>query len=490
MKSIIITDPIYRVMNFGSNDSTRKLLRAIWDTQAFQRLRRISQLGLASLVFPGATHTRFSHSLGVAFLANQVLEHLLEREGKAISEHQEQQYAVLAAALLHDVGHGPFSHSFEQVLQNLVSHDHRPLHEGWSKLIIQHEQSGIPQALERSKVNIQQVVSVFDEESKSEQLPRYLKQIVSSQIDVDRMDYLLRDSHFAGVSVGTVDVFYLMHCLTVIKHDGANQSDLGLEAKGVKAYEAFALARQLMNRTVYYHKAVKVLEFMMEEFLRGIIKYNDAICKVGHLEHAVPQYLKTVAKAVDNQSLNSKDKKNEFMENALHDYLQLTEDRIWNLIWAIAETTDPAIPKKLPGLAKRLLKRHLFKASIIQNGKEKILDEKLRQEKYKKGQHYVIINTATTAYKSTSGKIFVESGNETIEEITKLSELIFLMRDRQESEYLLIFLDDKLQNLPWVSKYIYPSRDRETTQSITPPARSPAASSPKSLPAPIDAGKS
>jgi HD superfamily phosphohydrolase len=146
------------------------------------------------------------------------------------------------------------------------------------------------------------------------------------------MDYLLRDSHFAGVSVGKVDVFYLIRCLTVIRHDGVEQKDLGLEVKGVKAYEAFALVRQLMNRTVYFHKTVKVLEFMMEEFLRRVIKYHDAIYKVVSLNSAMPQYLKAVAQAIVNQSLDNKDDIDAFMKDTIHYYLQLTEDRIWTLV--------------------------------------------------------------------------------------------------------------------------------------------------------------
>lgn len=253
-KNTIITDPIYQVMNFGSKDSsTRDLLRAVLDTRAFQRLHRISQLGLTSHVFPGATHNRFSHSLGVAFLANRVLAHLYECEGGCPKDHQEERHSVLVAALLHDIGHGPFSHSFEKVLTKLVPSGCYPLHEDWTKLIIQNEQAGICQKLKEYDVNTNQVVSVFDEEvPESDQLAPYLRQIVSSQLNVDRMDYLLRDSHFAGVSIGKIDVSYLINCLTVVNHAENGLSDLGLEDKAIKSYEAFILARQLMNRTVYY----------------------------------------------------------------------------------------------------------------------------------------------------------------------------------------------------------------------------------------------
>jgi HD superfamily phosphohydrolase len=440
MRSIIFTDPIYQVMNFGSRDDTRSLLRSILDTQPFQRLRRISQLGLASLVFPGATHSRFSHCLGAAFLANHVLAHLSEREGRNVYKGQKQRHAVLATALLHDIGHGPFSHAFEQVLKGLVeSDDERPLHEDWTKLIIQHKDSVIHRVLEEHDIPSEQVASVFGKVSGSEPLPRYLKQIVSSQLDVDRMDYLMRDSHFAGVSIGKVDVFYLIHCLIVVQHGGSQQRDLGLETKGVKAYEAFALARQLMNRTVYYHKTIKVLEFMMEYFLRRVIGTHDDICDiVPTLKPVIPPYFTAVAGAITNNRL--KDKK-AFMEEALDDYFQLTEDQVWNLVWAIANTDHPKL-EDLRKLAKSLLERRLLKNFRIQPGKEEVLKERLEQKGYEERKHFAIVNTHSTAYKSTSEKVFIELGKKRIEEVTAISELISLMRDRPESESVLIALDD------------------------------------------------
>src|SRR5262245_37190619 len=139
-KTHIITDPVYQVMNFGSDQELKHALGAVIDTRTFQRLRRISQLGLASYVFPGANHTRFSHCLGAAYLAYAVLTHLRERadkedEKKAINEAFKP---VIMAALLHDVGHGPFSHSFEQVLSE---YGWAPGHEDWTKAMISHKSS-------------------------------------------------------------------------------------------------------------------------------------------------------------------------------------------------------------------------------------------------------------------------------------------------------------------------------------------------------------
>jgi len=292
-RSIVITDPVHQVMSFGTDNKMRSLLKGVIDTSVFQRLRRISQLGLAQNVFPGATHTRFAHALGAAFLASRVVAHLEERHGKDVIG--DARLEVIAAALLHDVGHGPFSHSFESVLTGFTLPAPIPQHEEWTLAAIELEDSEIRRALTTNGLDIGKVASPFRKNFNEGDLPKHLRQIVSSQIDVDRMDYLVRDSHFAGVALGRVDIYYLINCLTVVEHDGKLLSSLGVEEKGVKAYEGFALARQLMNRTVYYHKAVKVFEFMMEELLRQVIRKFDRVNTDSAVRAAIPPYLRAVA---------------------------------------------------------------------------------------------------------------------------------------------------------------------------------------------------
>jgi len=321
-KTTIITDPIHQVINLGSDQKLKDCFKAVVDTRTFQRLRRITQLGLASYVFPGATHTRFSHSLGVAYLAYAVLTHLRERadtcQERAEIDHVFKQ--VMMAALLHDVGHGPFSHSFEQVLKGYPC---APLHEEWTETFVSRQDSEIHQRLQDHDIDIASLSSVFTKSSERG-LARPYRQIVSSQLDVDRMDYLVRDSHFAGVAVGRFDIHYLIHSLVVVSHGENGTKTLGITPKGVKAYEAFLLARQLMNRTVYFHHNVKVLEFMMEHFLRLVIAHMDEINTTCALTPFVPPYLKRVAAAV-RQDI----KKATLMAEGNHDYIRLTEDAIW-----------------------------------------------------------------------------------------------------------------------------------------------------------------
>src|SRR5262245_36554755 len=192
-KTTIITDPIHQVMNLGSDPKLKQCFRDVVDTRTFQRLRRITQLGLASYVFPGATHTRFSHSLGAAYLAHSVLTHIRELAEDNEDKPETKMFnEVVIEALLDDVGEGPFSPSFEYVLK---CYNIAPLHEYWTATLISYDNSEIYQQLKENDVDIPQVSSVFKKSSKPG-LARPYKQIVSSQLDVDRMDYLVRDSHF------------------------------------------------------------------------------------------------------------------------------------------------------------------------------------------------------------------------------------------------------------------------------------------------------
>ena len=196
--------------------------------------------------------------------------------------------------MLHDVGHGPFSHSFEQVLKGYKC---APQHEEWTRTLISHEDSEICQRHKDNGIDIPSVCSIFTKPPGAG-LARPYQQIVSSQLDVDRMDYLVHDSHFAGVAVGRFDIHYLIHSLVLVRHGENGIRTLGITQKGVKAYEAFLLSRQLMNRTVYYHHNVKVLEFMMEHFLRLVIEDRDQIKATCSVAPFVPPYLKRVEAAV------------------------------------------------------------------------------------------------------------------------------------------------------------------------------------------------
>jgi HD superfamily phosphohydrolase len=238
------------------------------DTPELQRLHHIHQLGLAYLVFPGATHTRFSHSLGTYFTASRI--------ASALALPEDDQTLVAVAALLHDVGHGPFSHTLEYAFYWLckISHTDQATRiiSGASTFIQEREQldtPSIPEILETHGVDpddVSQLIQGMKQPYQwtltpwlegKEVSPNYLTQIIHGDVDADQLDYLLRDSYYTGVAYGIIDLPYLLNTLEL------QNSTLAVNPKGVEAVEALFVARSLMFSSVYYHHAVRIAETML-----------------------------------------------------------------------------------------------------------------------------------------------------------------------------------------------------------------------------------
>jgi HD superfamily phosphohydrolase len=231
----IIRDPVHDVIAFQLDRPIDPLLFRLLNAAEFQRLRRIQQLGMASLAYPGATHSRYSHSLGVMETARKMLARL--RLTQSIDEQAET--VLLAAALLHDLGHGPFSHVFERV----TGIDHERL----TQRIIADPDSSVHQILAAHDPALPEMVLRF---VRCEPKRTYLNDVLSSQLDADRFDYLLRDNLMTGSRYGDYDLTWLLHALTV---DAAGDR-LAVTWKGVSAAEAYLQSRYHMYRNVYFHK--------------------------------------------------------------------------------------------------------------------------------------------------------------------------------------------------------------------------------------------
>jgi uncharacterized protein len=244
----IINDPVYGFISI--NDS---LILQIIAHPYYQRLRRIQQMAMAYLVYPGAVHTRLHHSLGAYHLMCMALDELL-RKGIEITE--EEQQAAKIAILLHDVGHGPFSHALEQVLAEGVHHEKISLH--------------IIDALNKKfDGKLTMALDIFNNNYPK----RFLHQLVSGQLDVDRMDYLNRDSFFTGVIEGHVAYDRILKMITV--HNG----NIAIEEKGIYSIENFLIARRLMYQQVYLHKTVVCAEQMLQKIIKRA-KYIGATCQM------------------------------------------------------------------------------------------------------------------------------------------------------------------------------------------------------------------
>lgn len=244
MPEKIIRDPVHDVISFQLERPADALLFRLINAREVQRLRRIRQLGMASLAYPGADHSRYSHSIGVMQTARLMLEQL----GQSIQIESADSTACVAAALLHDLGHGPFSHVFERV--NGLDHEEITCR------IIQDTQTDVYRILAEHNSSLpSKVVGLLSPCQKR----NFLSDILSSQLDADRFDYLLRDNLMTGSRYGAYDLQWLLHSLLV--DEGTRR--LAVAAKGVSAVEAYLQSRYHMYRNVYFHKVVRTAEGMM-----------------------------------------------------------------------------------------------------------------------------------------------------------------------------------------------------------------------------------
>lgn len=241
-------DPLHGAITLSWNDPTEALLIQLIDTPAFQRLRRIRQLGPASLTFHGAEGSRFTHSLGVMAITRRAFDRVARR----YPELQPHRAAVLCAALLHDLGHGPFSHSSEEIFGNH--------HEDWTRRILQGHPP-IRQLLDAVQPDlVDQIEQIF---WKQHPIP-FAGQLVSSQLDCDRLDYLMRDSYFTGASYGRLD---LDRILLALDYDPVSQQ-LVVARKGLAAIEHYLVVRYFMYAQVYNHSKNLVANWVLKQALK------------------------------------------------------------------------------------------------------------------------------------------------------------------------------------------------------------------------------
>jgi HD superfamily phosphohydrolase len=249
-----IFDPIHHFIELDEAEV------ALLSTPPMQRLRRLRQLGLAYLAYPSAEHSRFSHALGALAMGDRILEALHRHSPEYFTseaDFKRQRRLLRASLLVHDIGHGPFSHACEAVLG--VAHEQRTAH------IL--AQPLVAQALERLGVSPNDILALVVGDPQ-ERYP-VLRELVSGpNLDADRMDYLLRDGYFTGVASGRYDVDQLVSSLRIFEIGGRPQ--LGIDGRGVVALESFVLARYMMFATVYFHHTTRMFERILQQVLREL----------------------------------------------------------------------------------------------------------------------------------------------------------------------------------------------------------------------------
>src|SRR5918995_77752 len=253
MTERIYRDPVHNIIRLQTDSDEGELMMRLIDAAEFQRLRRIKQLGLGLYTYQGAEPSRFTHSLGALHLMTRVLDRL----GETYAIAPDDRVAARAAALLHDVGHGSFSHVMEKVLS---FH-----HERWTVQVILDDQSEIGELLCSHSNDLPvKVASIIEGKFQ----PSALAQLVSSQLDVDRMDYLLRDSLMTGAKYGIYDLEWIVNALAVDEE----ADRVYVTARGIHAVEEYLQARYYMFRQVYFHRTLRSAEAVMRSALRRALE--------------------------------------------------------------------------------------------------------------------------------------------------------------------------------------------------------------------------
>lgn len=373
----IINDPVHGFINIPT-----ELVFDVFSHPYFQRLRRIKQLGLTEFVYPGAVHTRFHHALGVMHLTHLAVE-ILRQKNIEITEAEHE--GVILAALLHDIGHGPFSHALEYSILQGVSHE-------W----LSH------QFIQNLNQHFEQRLTVAQKIFNNTYKKAFLHQLISSQLDTDRLDYLKRDAYFTGVQEGNIGAGRILKMLTV------SQQKLVVEEKAIYSIEHFLSARRLMYWQVYMHKTTVATEQMLIQLIK-----RAKFLQQNGTDLPASLALKTF--------LNENKKREDFATNPdlLNTFAQLDDYDIWFSIKSWQEQND----KVLTFLANSFTNRQPFRIHISDEPFSAEIIEKIQQETCKAMQ----ISRQEAAFLVTTGELTNSayiSGKNSIEILTKSGEII------------------------------------------------------------------
>jgi HD superfamily phosphohydrolase len=401
-KRKIINDPIYGFVTLPD-----ELVYDLINHPIFQRLRRIKQLGLTNLVYPGALHTRFHHAIGAMHLMTEALQVL---KSKNVKITDEECRAAVIAILLHDVGHGPFSHALEHTIVKGVHH------EDISAMLMD-------ELNKTFKGKLTLAIKIF----KDEYSKKFLHQLVSSQLDVDRLDYLKRDSFFTGVSEGVISTDRIIKMLAVV--DG----NLVVEAKGIYSVEKFLIARRLMYWQVYLHKTV----LSAEKLLVNILKRAKELSLGGANLFSTPAL---------SLFLKHNYSKKDFASNPqlIKQFVLLDDYDIMASIKAWMSHDD----KVLSLLCRNLIDRHLYKIQLqnkkfTETEKNGWLEKVMKKYKLtkKEAEYFVFTESVNnSAYNASEIKINILYNNNVLMDVAKASDQLNIkMLSKRVTKYFICY---------------------------------------------------
>jgi HD superfamily phosphohydrolase len=383
-KRKIINDPIYGFITIPN-----ELIYDLINHPYFQRLRRIKQLGLTNLVYPGALHTRFHHAIGAMYLMQEAVLNLKQ---KKVAITKDEENAVLIAILLHDIGHGPFSHALEHSIVKGVHH------ETVSSLLMD--------TLNKEfKGKLSLAIKIFNNNYKKQ----FLHQLVSSQLDMDRLDYLKRDSFYTGVSEGVISSDRIIKMLNVVNNE------LVVEYKAIYSIEKFLIARRLMYWQVYLHKTV----LSAENLLVNILKRAKELSAKGEELFATPT-LKLFL--INDFTREDFDRDTSLLNKfaSLDDYDIMASIKVW------AEHKDIILSKLCSNLlVRKLYKIELQNTPFTKDYRNKFIDRvcKAYGINKKEASYFVLTNHVNnSAYLANKFNITILMGNGALVDVAKASD--------------------------------------------------------------------
>jgi uncharacterized protein len=417
------------------NQGLDDFIKSLINTDAMQRLRWIRQNGLAHLVFNTMEHSRFAHSLGVAFVARRMIDRILMNS--SLEENKaawDWKYETVAAALLHDIGHGPFSHSLEEILRAIhpsLSTENEFDHEQMTLRLIQ-EDTQVNRTLRACKDDLPDRVAQFFVKKGERKQDHWRYRIVSSQLDADRLDYILRDSQMAGLIGAGFDLNRILQHLYVRNSD---DTYFILDRKAIEALESALLVNDQLYRAVYYHRKVRAATAMMQTLLLRVAHLADEDGKALELFKRRDHPLLELMKNGKNIGLRA--------------YLNLTENHIWALIEEWREASDSIVRD----YAHKLWYRNLHSTVEI-NGhddgrrKEEEALQKLEEARYLSleqedlRRYYVLPDTSRRkSYKEGDSIYLGESKKPDAKpntlEFDHSSRIVYMLREQHKIEYII-----------------------------------------------------
>ncbi|MGD2033723.1 MAG: HD domain-containing protein [Bacteroidales bacterium] len=402
-KKKIINDPVHGFVSIPS-----AFIFDIIEHPYIQRLRRIKQLGLTHYVFPGATHSRFQHTIGAMHLMSLALESL---KNKGIKIEPEEENGVLAAILLHDIGHGPFSHALEESLISGISHE-----------MLSHILMNDLNKQCNGKLDL--AIDIFNNKYSK----KFLHQLVSSQLDMDRLDYIKRDSFFTGVIEGTIGTDRIIKMLNV------SNDSLVVEKKGIYSVEKFLIARRLMYWQVYLHKTVMASEYLLVKMLQRA-KY---LANKGLNIFATPALSFFLYQGIDADNFKTKEKETISFFTSLDDSDILSSAKVW------ADDKD----KVLSVLAQNLLTRKLPAVIISETKPDNRQVKQIRKniiDTYKVSEEeadYLLVSDeiSNSAFSGIGDMIQISINDKETKDLSEVSDILNVpYLQRSEKKYFICY---------------------------------------------------